>query len=245
MQNLPSKIKKFTPTIFDLDIVKAKIAMEKISSTSLRDTFLYFDKSFDLWKKIFEDIKIFIKYCQTTERKGNFWNDVIKKTKLRSLKDNNKFEQNDFIIKLEEELKQSAIYNKVSLYHGDLIFNNIFYDQQKRLLKFIDPRGEFFGHWIYDIAKLYQCIYGKYDYIDSGLYSFYNNTEFYYDKGDREVQKAFEETILSEISKTNRSLIHSIATSLYLSMIPLHYENKRNQKILYKNYLIFKKKLVY
>ncbi|HEX7092589.1 MAG TPA: phosphotransferase, partial [Nitrospiraceae bacterium] len=54
--------------------------------------------------------------------------------------------------------------------HGDLCCSNILYDPRTSLIKFIDPRGEFFeegcyGDPRYDLAKLLHSFHGGYDFI--------------------------------------------------------------------------------
>jgi hypothetical protein len=64
-----------------------------------------------------------------------------------------------------------------TLVHGDLVFSNIIANPLTKKFKLIDPRGGFhetsiFGPPLYDWAKLAQCIYGNYDEIVAGQFSF-------------------------------------------------------------------------
>jgi len=237
MKNLPPELKHFVPEIFNIDVLKGSYSMERITSPSLRDIFLFFDKSYELWIKIFTEISKFINYCKKTEKKGSFWIKIIEKNHFR-IKD-----EKIFFKHFDKNILKNKNFNKSSFFHGDLIFNNIFYDLQNNKLKFIDPMGDFYGHWLYDVAKLYQCVYGKYDYIDSNLFNVNKDLTIFYDKGDQFVKKAFKEIILNKLTKVERKMVHLIATSLYLTMIPLHYHSKKNQELFYKEFLNFQNSL--
>ncbi len=234
MSNLPSELRNFVPEIFNINVNEGSYSMEKIISPSLRDIFLFFDKSYEVWVKIFTKISQFITECKKTEKNGYFWNQIIDKNYLR-IKN-----ENEFLSFFDNKIKSSKHFKKISFFHGDLTFSNIFYDLQNDKLNFIDPMGDFYGHWIYDISKLYQCVYGKYDYIDSNLYNLNGKEIKYYDKGDEPVKNAFKDTILNKLSKKEKEIIKIIASSLYLSMIPLHYHSKKNQDLFYQQYLLLK-----
>ena len=62
----------------------------------------------------------------------------------------------------------------------------MFFDFSANGLTLIDPRGEFYGHWLYDVAKLVHSIIGKFDFIDSGLFNRGNRTMKVYSGGIRE-----------------------------------------------------------
>lgn len=233
----PEFIQPILPKVTSIDIVKSSFVAEKISSPTLREIYLYIDKSFDVWIDIFQKINNFINYSKSTQKKGNFWSKIIEKNLIR-IKSNK-----IFLDKFQYIVKNSKFYNEVSYYHGDLVFSNIFYDLQKKQLKLIDPRGEFFGHWLYDVAKLYQCVYGKYEFIDTQLYTVQNNYTFYYDKGNQYVQQAFEKIILSKLNKNELNFVKLLVASLYLSLIPLHSHNKKNQKLYYEEFLRLEKQI--
>ena len=82
--------------------------MEKLLTPTLRDIYLYLDKSFDTWKIIFSKLNEFIKYCKSTQREGEFWNIIIDKTKIRSK------DEDLFINIFEQELKKNKLIRKTS-----------------------------------------------------------------------------------------------------------------------------------
>ena len=61
-------------------------------------------------------------------------------------------------------------FDETTLFHGDLVFSNIIYEPNKENIKIFDPMGNIFGHWVYDLAKIGQCVLGNYDLIDSEMY---------------------------------------------------------------------------
>ena len=84
---------------------------------------------------------------------------------------------------------------------------------------------------------LQNCInvFTENDYIDSNLFNVNKDLTIFYDK-DQFVKKAFKEIILNKLTKVERKMVHLIATSLYLTMIPLHYHSKKNQNYFINNF---------
>ena len=120
--------------------------------------------------------------------------------------------------------------------HGDPCFSNILYDQQRYLLKLIDPKGavsedELWTHPLYDLCKVSHSALGDYDFINNGLYK---------------VGFADDNNLVLELTQTNHAALKPIfleqvrgmghdvrimrlgEASLFLSMLPLHmdYPNK-------------------
>lgn len=120
--------------------------------------------------------------------------------------------------------------------HGDPCFSNVLYDQQRYLLKLIDPKGalseeEIWTHPLYDLCKISHSVLGDYDFINNGLYTvgFADNNE---------LVLSFSHTnhgsLKSIFLKQVKSIGHDVRimrlgeASLFLSMLPLHidYPNK-------------------
>jgi hypothetical protein len=120
--------------------------------------------------------------------------------------------------------------------HGDPCFSNILYDQQRYLLKLIDPKGatteaELWTHPLYDLCKISHSALGDYDFINNGLYK---------------VAFTDDNNLVLELTQTNQEALKPIflqrvknmghdvramrlgEASLFLSMLPLHmdYPNK-------------------
>ncbi len=122
--------------------------------------------------------------------------------------------------------------------HGDFCFSNLLYDPKARLIKMIDPRGEFgvpgvFGDRRYDLAKLAHSYAGKYDLIVSDLFSLEADSRGqlcihlresdYYTR----VRSIFDSVLLpgSEL----RRQVYGLQALLFLSMLPLHVDMPRRQ----------------
>ncbi len=126
--------------------------------------------------------------------------------------------------------------------HGDFCFSNIMYDFKSGDIKVFDPRGlDFdgkvtaFGDKSYDYAKLMHSVIGLYDFIISGFYEGdINNYEIIFnidiDSEIYEIQKLFFQMFQLEKEKIYAIMIH-----LFLSMLPLHDDNKNKQNALLAN----------
>lgn len=63
-----------------------------------------------------------------------------------------------------------SLLSRITTLHGDLCFSNILYEKDKNKLTIVDPRGGFsepsiYGPVIYDVSKLAQSVYGRYEQI--------------------------------------------------------------------------------
>ena len=120
--------------------------------------------------------------------------------------------------------------------HGDPCFSNVLYDQQRYLLKLIDPKGaltedEMWTHPLYDLCKLSHSALGDYDFINNGLYSvgFSDNNDLVLNlmHSNHATLKPIFLQRLNSIGYNARTIRLGEA-SLFLSMLPLHidYPNK-------------------
>ena len=122
--------------------------------------------------------------------------------------------------------------------HGDFCFSNLLYDCKVRLVKMIDPRGEFgvpgvFGDRRYDLAKLAHSYAGGYDFIVADRFSaevesegrlrLRMQTNDYYTR----VRAIFDTVLLPDI--TLRQQVDALQALLFLSMLPLHVDKPRRQ----------------
>ena len=136
-----------------------------------------------------------------------------------------------------------------TMMHGDFCFSNILYDFKSKSIRVIDPRGldleghqSIFGDVRYDVAKMAHSILGMYDYIIGGNLTY---TEY----KDYMVELKFPENnvILSvqdyfrAMSFAGHSLkelsTYPIMIHLFLSMLPLHSDNRERQKAMLANAL--------
>lgn len=181
---------------------------------------------------------------QLTEQDNEFWSSLLSKDTIMI---NGKEYKNFNIIKeyLFDYLKDNIIENSNQYWqiiHGDLFFGNMLYDINSDTLKVIDPRGNFgvdgiYGDIRYDLAKLNHSILGKYDFIVNDLYVLLSkeNSNFEYIMYDSEKHKEVIEEFNKYLKHYNFNQEHILLLTglLFLSMIPLHEENKNNQIMFY------------
>lgn len=127
-----------------------------------------------------------------------------------------------------------------SILHGDICFSNVLYSPQTSTFKFVDPRGNFsvdtiYGDNRYDIAKMRHCYHGLYDYITQGLYELKiespNTFEYHLLTNSLINPLLFDEIIKRKGYDIND--IELIEGLLFISMIPLHKEDKNAQIMFY------------
>ena len=178
--------------------------------------------------------------------KGNFI--TINKNKYPSVKTIIKY-----LIDQKKKLEKSTKNNKpnkiawictptkdrICFCHGDVVFSNVFAFFDRATLKVIDPRGSFgddkkYGDIYYDYAKIYQCLYGYYDYIieDKFRYKITNKHleyKIYTTQRIFDLQDVFNEDAFIKKTAKEIKLIESLQ---FLSMVALHNDNKDRQIIM-------------
>ena len=216
LKNAPRELQPFVPKIYDIDFRNPSYEMERIYSVKLRDLFIYLDRRVATWQPIMTEVKLFLDLCKSTQLETNFWQDVCNKTLLR------RPDLKSFTDELWVAAVQSGHQNSGSFYHGDLHFNNMFFDFSRNKLTLIDPRGEFHGHWLYDVAKLVHSAIGNFDFIDSKLFNRNDGFVKIYSSGTEDVERLFRENILDKLSGAELKLVYKTTASLFASMQPLH-----------------------
>lgn len=117
--------------------------------------------------------------------------------------------------------------------HGDPCFSNILYDQQRYLLKLIDPKGassveDLWTHPLYDLCKVAHSALGDYDFINHGLYrvgfSDNNDLTLHIDYLNQLTLKPLFLNRLETLGY-NRFVVRLGEASLFLSMLPLHMDH--------------------
>lgn len=129
--------------------------------------------------------------------------------------------------------------DRICFCHGDVVFSNVFAFFDRATLKVIDPRGSFgddkkYGDIYYDYAKIYQCLYGYYDYIieDKFRYKITNKHleyKIYTTQRIFDLQDVFNEDAFIKKTAKEIKLIESLQ---FLSMVALHNDNKDRQIIM-------------
>ena len=138
-------------------------------------------------------------------------------------------------------------FNKLSTwYHGDLCFSNILYDFRTESIKVIDPRGVTpegeispYGDVRYDLAKLSHSIIGLYDLIIAGYYELdWGPYDVKLKLASSNRRAAIEEYFVSIIERRyglSEANLLAMQIHLFLSMLPLHFDNKNRQKAMLAN----------
>lgn len=134
----------------------------------------------------------------------------------------------------------NSIGNNFGVIHGDLVFSNILITPRRLQFKLLDARGNFgengvYGDVRYDIAKLRQCYHGMYDFIMADAYYFKENSEGNYQFALYSQNPIDYLKWDAEIDKMGYSIdeIEIIEILLFISLIPLHAENKMRQKVFF------------
>ncbi|MCE2594012.1 capsular biosynthesis protein [Motilimonas cestriensis] len=138
------------------------------------------------------------------------------------------------------------IQHASTVMHGDFCFSNILYDFRTNSIKTIDPRGlnqqqelTIFGDVRYDLAKLSHSIIGLYDWIIAGYFNL-TITENIIDFALLQPKelKATQQFFMTQVEQKyglTRSEIYAMQIQLFLSMLPLHADDKNRQNALLAN----------
>mgnify|MGYP006086133039 CR=1 FL=1 len=181
-------------------------------------------------------------------------NRVLEFTSKLDFNSNKEITINDKIYPTLNEFKKEVLINLnyridnitesgLNLMHGDLCFSNILLDNRSGSLKVIDPRGSLgdgkfngnsnAGDYGYDVAKFGHSLIGNYDFIVTGFY----NLDF--DLKKYIFNFSLEKPVSNELKKLyyhkandlglSSTFVKSAITNLFLSMLPLHKEDKKRQ----------------
>lgn len=156
------------------------------------------------------------------------------------------------LIKIAEtvcEAISDASQFEMTVTHGDLCYSNVFFDLRSQQVRVIDPRGQtldgtvsLYGDCRYDLAKLSHSVIGHYDTIIAGQYTLQRNDQYDMDfilprrRNVNEVEEMFREMTFAGLSPNDPS-VTAIMISLFLSMLPLHYDDRERQYALLANAL--------
>jgi len=142
----------------------------------------------------------------------------------------------DRYIDLYQRHEKSFSMNYAVIGHGDPCLSNVLYDQQRYLLKLLDPKGalameDLWTHPLYDLSKISHSILGDYDFINNGLYK-----TVFSERNDLILQfphadiAGLKNIFIEKVAKLGYDFrsVRLGEASLFLSMLPLHidYPNK-------------------
>lgn len=254
---IPNELSCFVPKILDKN---ESYEVEYLYLNTLAELFVFGNLSVHAWGVIFSRIKDFLtKLHKNTTRQNLNFNykektdsrlnkfaqscniDLNKEWKFSDKLGESKLPSIKHILKNLEPFLDSS-FNNV-LIHGDFCFSNIMFDFRSNEIKCFDPRGldfsdniSAYGDENYDLAKLTHSVLGLYDFIIAGYFEIdFKDYEIHFDiyenKKIKEIQDLFLE--MFEI-KAN---ILALNIHLFLSMLPLHNDNKQRQNALLANAL--------
>lgn len=257
LKNVPDHLKNYFVEVFEFKEEVGFSQYSMVSYDYKDVSHLYLSKSLDegsfqilmsLVQKYFDASK----KTKDIQYEKNSFDDLIQKnnSRLEEIKKIDYYDSlNSFLLnykgisisdhhaRIQKELKsRERIYKNESYIfsHGDLCFSNILFSPQNMEIKLIDPRGyenNGMRSPYYDMAKLSHSIFGYYDLIINNMakIDFDEGMNAVLDFSKSDYIKEFDHFFVKLVSKLklDMTLIRIIESSLFLSMIPLHCENKR------------------
>ncbi|MGL9727568.1 hypothetical protein [Enterococcus sp. DIV0756] len=187
---------------------------------------IYFQKTFDRLKLLLQDPAFQPFYEHSPEING------IQYLPLK-----------DIIGNLERVLKHYGLLQTKAAHviHGDFCLSNILLDRESNLIKLIDPRGQFgsfdiYGDEFYDIAKILHSFEGSYDHIITDHFELNEatDTSYTYHFEKSELQENITKLVNQKVGENYEiQQIRLIEGLLFLSMIPLHKDYPKRQKVMF------------
>ena len=159
---------------------------------------------------------------------------------------NNRVHRNIDVNFLLGELEKNLQHIKPSVVHGDYCFSNILYDLNSNSVKLIDPRGcllgepTIFGDAHYDYAKLMHSALGLYDFIVQGKYSLLqlapDSFSFEIETKNQKIHSLILLAFKEDCKYESKEVVYYrllLEVLLFVTMIPLHYEDPKRQLAFY------------
>lgn len=243
---------------------KVSYKLEYLHLTALNELFVFSKLPTRVWQQILSGCIEFLSACskqcaeaythantldvlfggKTPDRLAEF-------CQARNIDIGSKWTYQEQTISLKEVLALSEKHlptkqEQLGVLHGDFCFSNILYDFRAGKVKTIDPRGmtpdgrkTIYGDIRYDLAKLSHSILGLYDWIIAGYYDVSLEKQkitltIEENGAHRETQQAFIQLVEDEFGITAQNL-YAMQIQLFLSMLPLHADDKRRQDALFAN----------
>jgi hypothetical protein len=260
-KQIPDEVAPFVPRVFDSsDGSDPFITMELLSIPTLSDLFISQRLDLGAWNDVVRSISC-IQSCFAERAVKNSLAPhlaravYVEKTRarLKDFVDQNPSASQYFVCHGVEKwsidhVEQTLVsfvdrsglleIDELSPIHGDFCFSNLLYDCKARLVKMIDPRGEFgvpgiFGDRRYDLAKLAHSYAGGYDFVVADRFSVEVNADgllclaVQKNGYDTRVRSIFEAVLLRDAAL--RQQVNALQALLFLSMLPLHADKPRRQ----------------
>ncbi|MBS4698116.1 hypothetical protein J4G65_22050 [Aeromonas allosaccharophila] len=255
--SIPEELSHFTPRIISHGKYCSGYyyKLEYLYHPTLTELFVFGHQPTLVWERIISACFEFVRQCQevsgvNNEFDDNFYPTLVSKNKERLeafLLDNPRYIKpiadssgEEYLLRevLEECHQRIDVNSRKAFVHGDLCFSNILFDFRKNDIKVIDPRGISFdgtitplGDTRYDLAKLCHSAIGKYDLIVSDTFSI-KDDGYRIDLTLPDHNVDLSNSIRNNIERMNFSFheIMAMTCTLFLSMLPLHYDKPLRQK---------------
>ncbi len=265
---LPPRLKTFAPVLVDADLEADPpgYELEHLYLTPLNDLFVFGRLPRLSWRQIFRACDEFIGLCRSypaPDGRADGAEALYReksRARLRAFAEATGFDPTRPLTlngapapSLAEIVEQAiaaippAAPEELCFLHGDMSFGNLFYDFRTQAIRAVDPRGvdgigrpSVFGDIRYDIAKLYQCAIGGYDFIMAGYCDLETRNPYEWafqlplTPRIVSIQEEFQATRFGGLLAAEASA-PAIAVLLFVSMLPLHGEDRGRQQALLAN----------
>jgi dTDP-glucose pyrophosphorylase len=235
-RNVPSDIKLACPRILSANLLREapSYEMERVYLPTLRELYLFFDRSEETWRRIFEACCGLRKRMEGYSVPGSSFDRIYAKTLARVEPEGRVGIVKEFLL---DFLKVGTeVDTRSQLMHGDFCFSNLFWNDTNSSLVMVDPRGELVGSRYYDWCKLRHSVLGDYDFVDAELYTVLGDEVTLFNSGTEPVKQLFRELEQELFSEEELGYIELLTASLFLSMIPLHSHSATNQKLFFRKF---------
>lgn len=255
--NFPEELSLYIPR-FNSNKDGLSYKTEYLYTNTLSELFVFGKLPSHIWKKVFESLKLFLEelhYIKTDDKKINFEYKYKTIARINRFANESKIDLDTVWIYNGESMPSinsiiddldSYISTKDKIFsfiHGDFCFSNVMYDFKSGDIKTFDPRGidftenvTVYGDSNYDYAKLMHSVVGLYDFVISKFYEctltdYIIEFDIDVDEEVTEIQELFFE--IFELQ--NKEEIYAVMIHLFLSMLPLHNDNRDKQNSLLAN----------
>ena len=248
---LPIEVNALVPKFYGETEFLSEYAIEFCSGNTLQDLVLYHNiNRQDVWDNIINSVLNKINKMHSFKDQHRLLGNADKeKTRFmmydnfcdryRSLDRDNIIDTAehyilyDFLRESYDMLLQSHVTTS-DVIHGDLHFGNIIFDATCNKTKLVDPRGSWGfgtlhteGNALYDLAKLYQSVIGKYCHISTDTFPS-DGENIIYDM----IEKSIDNNLLQCYAPSDVIIAKRYAICLLASAIPLHSDNEKRQHIM-------------
>lgn len=263
---LPPHLSIYFPRLNDFSLGKeVSYSIEYYAYKTLSEYFVYFELALEMWKQIFIKLLKINKSMAKVEGNtildssiANFYKEKLHK-RLAMVEESDSLKAlisldalfvngikyhgwKTYSDKINQHIDACSITSSEAMIHGDFCFSNILYDPSSRVVKLIDPKGEFFTEGIfgdirYDIAKLMHSVHGAYDFIIHDMYelSIIENNKYNFNIFIPNNIEQIQDVLLSEIKNNGYNIkdLVLMEAMLFLTMIPLHHDHVKRQIAFY------------